>query len=211
MQINKKIRIIRYIIYAFLAVTTAICIFMNFYPAMKKHTFISAGFEQFKYYTVLSNLFLGITSLISFIFLFKNKRYKVYNVLRYIAVTSAMVTFITVLCYLGPRNGYKYMYLKSNLFFHLINPLLGLIVSFLEIEDELVFKNTFHSIDMVLIYGTIYFIAVMLGMSDFYGFNSAPVSFLITYPLLFLMTFGIGVLVFYLKKYGRKVLGNYEQ
>ena len=82
------------------------------------------GLSSLKYFTVLSNLFEGIASLIWLIAARKGGTSKDRaERLKYVAATSVFLTFTTVMVFLGPLYGYPMMFEGSNLFFHLLIPI----------------------------------------------------------------------------------------
>lgn len=95
----------------------------------------STKLGMFRFFTVDSNMFAGIISLIYFIYEIKILKGKIKTIpsnlyiLKFMATTAVMLTFITVICYLGPisKGGIISMLKNSNLFFHLIVPVLCLI------------------------------------------------------------------------------------
>jgi hypothetical protein len=100
----------------------------------------SSGRSKFsyliKYFTVESNLFMGITALalgINQVLYLKNgtKINKVIFILKYVATVSVAITFFTVLFYLGPvvfRDRFLSMYQGVSFFYHLVVPVLSMLV-----------------------------------------------------------------------------------
>ena len=81
--------------------------------------------EMFKFYTVDSNILMGIISLIISIYeikLFKStikEIPKIVYILKFIATSGIALTFLVTLAFLGPQYGMYAMYNNSNLFLHL--------------------------------------------------------------------------------------------
>ena len=119
--------------------------------------------KGFKYFTVQSNIFMGISAFISlFYLLFKKDKYPTWIVvLKLVSTTCLTLTFLTVLGYLAPLMGILNVFLGANLYMHLIIPVIS-IISFIFIEPkvELKFKWNFFSIIPSGTYGTIYIILV---------------------------------------------------
>ena len=89
--------------------------------------------ENFKFFTVDSNVLMGIISLTMIIYELKLKNNKIKEIPKYIyilkmvGVSAVTLTFIVTLCFLSPMYGFYAMYNNSNLFFHLVIPLLSII------------------------------------------------------------------------------------
>ena len=87
--------------------------------------------EMLKFYTVDSNILMGIVSFILAIYeylLLKKKINKIPNfvyLFKMIGTASIFLTFIVTAFFLTPRYGLYSMYNNSNLIFHLIVPLLS--------------------------------------------------------------------------------------
>lgn len=143
-------------------------------------------FHFFIYFTSDSNILNGICSLILILFLLMMLcgngsliPFWVYA-LHFIGTCAVMVTCATVILFLGPIAGYKKMYTGSDLYLHLICPVLSL-VSIVILSTgyigEIPFYMTFLGIIPTVIYGILYIILVLLvgpekgGWEDFYTFN----------------------------------------
>ena len=163
----------------------------------------SNGFEAFKYYTVDSNILVGISSFIMIIYeiLFLKKKTKeipkyVY-VLKYIGVVGVMLTFIVTAFYLSPMYGKDFilLYMNTNLFFHLVVPLLAL-YSYVKYEkNKLEYKYTFITLSSVIIYAIFYITNILLHLEngkvvkeyDWYGFVIGGIYSLIIVPIIILL------------------------
>ena len=106
----------------------------------------------FRYFTNLCNIYMGIVSLIIFVYLclhFKKEFYipKWMRIMELSGVTSVMLTLLTVICFIAPitiNSGGNFFDLYKNdmFFFHLLNPLLSFIVFlFLVKGDKLNYKE----------------------------------------------------------------------
>ena len=128
-----KISLIINIIIVLLVIMTSIFMFTGF-TFMKNNTLLEASkIEMFKFYTVDSNILIGIASLLLAINEIKllNKKIKeipifIY-ILKLIATSGITLTFITTAFFLTPQYGIYAMYNNNNLFFHLIIPILSII------------------------------------------------------------------------------------
>lgn len=100
------------------------------------------GTENLRFYTVDSNILMGLCALVILIFLLRKQFGKEpdydsafpgwLHVLTMGSAVSVAVTFVTVAGFLAPGQaiagrGYFSLFIGNNLFFHLINPLLGCI------------------------------------------------------------------------------------
>lgn len=128
----------------------------------------SQGLESLKYFTVLSNLYMGFAALFTSIYritmlIKENKNMpKWIKILNLSGVTSIIITFLIVIAFLAPKDAldggnFFTMYKGANLFFHLIIPLMS-ISNFLFIEHdcELEIKYVWVGVIPILIYGIFY-------------------------------------------------------
>ena len=95
----------------------------------------NASIEAFKFFTVDSNLLMGIAAAVfayyDYLIITKRKKEipaKVYA-LKHLATVSVMLTFFVTVFYLAPFSEYEFLafFRNSNLFFHLVVPILSLI------------------------------------------------------------------------------------
>lgn len=122
-----------------------------------------------KYFTVQSNIFMGISALISLIYLlFKKDNYPTWIViLKLMSTTCLTLTFLTVLGYLAPLMGIDMVFLGANLYMHLIIPVVSIITFiFIEPKVELKFKWNFFSAIPSGTYGIIY-ISCLIAFNDY--------------------------------------------
>ena len=177
----------------------------------------STGLEPLKFYTVDSNLFVGLASLILIIYeyLFLNKKInkipKFVYILKYIGTVAVSLTFLVTLLYLAPSYGknFLFLYQNSNLIFHLIVPVLSFI-SFTCFENiKLDFKYTFYGVSTMIVYGIYYVINILIHQEngkvaleyDWYGFVKGGVSTIfIVFSLILLFTYLISFGIFKLSK-----------
>ena len=171
----------------------------------KGETFAQRGFAGLKYFTVISNLLMGLAAAIDTIHSLRRKASndpEWVNRLFYIAVTAVSLTFGMVMIYLGPIFGYKEMLRNANLYFHLIIPVLS-ILSFclLHRNHQISLKDSLLALIPLLIYG-IYYLGMIIRFgidppkTDWYrlaaaGEKSIPAVFL----LIILCTWGIALLL----------------
>ena len=130
---------------------------------------------MFKFFTVDSNVFMGIVSLsflINEIKLLKGKikdiSKKMY-IFKLMATTSVTITFLTVFLYLGPisKDGISSMLQNSNLFFHLIIPVLSIITfTLFEKTDKLKIKDSLFGLVPTLLYAFFYVTNIIIHMEN---------------------------------------------
>ena len=141
--------------------------FMNGYEIILE----SSNLSMLKFFTVDSNMLMGIVS-----FIFVIKEYKILNgekvsitlydyILKLVSTTAVALTFFIVFAYLGPisEHGILSMIMNSNLFFHLLIPVLSIIDFILYEKNDLIkFKYTLFGIIPTFIYGIYYFSQVII-------------------------------------------------
>ena len=142
-----------------------------------------------KYFTVDSNILLGIAALIAAIDQRKVLRGEKSGVslptliLKLSGTFGGTLTMLVTIFFLGPTLGRTYgffsLFEKSNFFLHLVNPVLG-IVTFLcfESSSRIAFRHTFTAIIPLVLYA-VYYVIVTLSHTvngvvakgyDWYGF-----------------------------------------
>ena len=147
---------------------------------------IQNGKKAFRFFTVQSNVFCAVSALLMCIFPGSRAVWLV----KYAGTAAVCVTMMTVLFYLGPLYGYKKLLSGTDLFMHLITPLLAL-VSFCVWEKRgLAFSEALWGLAPVVLYGALYMYRVVFcpkgkpetpkkAWEDFYGFDRAgkwPIS-----------------------------------
>jgi hypothetical protein len=125
---------------------------------------------MFKFYTVDSNIFMGIVSLIFAIDEYKLLNNKIQSIsdkkyiLKLMSTTSVALTFLTVFLYLGriADGGIYVLLLNSNLFVHLIILVLSIITFiFFERTKNIKIKKVIYSMFPTLIYAIGYLINIL--------------------------------------------------
>ncbi len=173
---------------------------------------------MFRFFTVQSNIFMGIVAL-----LFAIKEIKVLNgdikdisafmyTLKLVATTAVALTFIVVFAYLGNIAEYGLMSLlmNSNLFFHLFIPVVSIITFVLfERTNKIKFKYTLYGILPSFLYSIYYIINILVHMEnnvvspkyDWYYFIQNGVNgIVIVAPLMFAITYIISLCLWRLNK-----------
>ena len=207
-----------YNILIFVIVTIGTIFMYTGYQFMSNTTILAnAGFGAFKFYTVDSNIIVGIASLIMAIYeilciskIIKKIPKYVY-VLKYIGVVGVTLTFLVTLLYLAPTYG-KYplfLYMNTNFLFHFVVPILAFI-SYVKYEkNKLEFKYTFISLISMVLYAIYYTANILLHLEggnvvkeyDWYGFVIGGISSIIVVILIiFIVTYLISLTIYKLNK-----------
>lgn len=216
-----KISLILNIIIFILTVIATIMMFTGFKFMKGMETVLEAtGFSLLKFFTVESNLFVGIISLI-----FSIKEIKIIKgnekelstkmyLLKYMSTSSVSLTFFIVFFYLGPisKGGIISMLRNSNLFFHLIIPVLSIIsFTIFEKTNKIKFKQVIYGIIPTFLYGLYYCINVLTHIEngkvsyvyDWYWFIQNGVwTAIIVIPVIFLISYLISLCLWYFNKKG---------
>ncbi len=174
----------------------------------------ASGFNAFKFFTVDSNVLMGVASLIFLPFLILKmlgkeiKKTLLLSVAKFVATIGVVLTFLTVILFLGFIFGYVSMFKGPNLYMHLITPLLAMIdFMFFDPISEIPFRFTFFGVVPMTIYGICYItnIAVHNGYGDtnydwyMFGANGMGIGILI-FLLMISITYGIGLLLRLIRK-----------
>ncbi|MBP5405138.1 MAG: hypothetical protein J6Y74_04250 [Clostridia bacterium] len=135
------------------------------------------GWEDLKFFTVQSNLLVGIVAVVWLITFAVTRAVPHWlSVLKYVSAVAVFVTFSVVLLFLGPFYGYKWMYSGSNLYFHLLIPIFAIAEEAIFGED-VSFKESFFAALPPALYGVGYLanclangIGEGYATNDWYGF-----------------------------------------
>ncbi|MCR4741314.1 MAG: hypothetical protein K5866_00370 [Treponema sp.] len=177
----------------------------------------SRNFHAFKYFTVDSNVFAGLSSLIyMFLLILKNKgKIKeipgLMHIFQLAASTGVTLTMMVTVFFLAPQSTTTYFdyFMNSNLFMHLLTPLLC-IISFVFFEkSEISFAKTFYGIIPMLIYACYYLPNILLHLDngkvlpkyDWYGFLAGGLGTIwLVIPIILLLTWGFSLGLWALNK-----------
>jgi len=174
------------------------------------------SFKALKFYTVDSNILMGITSLFLAIDLYKvikgkkNDVSKALYVLALEGTVGVTLTMIITVFYLAPMLGIIASFKDSNFFFHLLNPLLSIVtfVFFLKTK-KINFAHTFTGIISMILYSIYYAIQALLTMEngviqkshDWYGFFFIGInSVFVVMPIFILLTYSISFVLWLLNR-----------
>ena len=163
------------------------------------------GVTSLIFFTIQSNILVAISSVVMIVYNIinlannSNDYSRFALVFKYVSTIAVMVTFMTVMLFLGPTQGYIKMLKGINLPLHLITPLLA-IISFVFFErNGLFFYETLFALIPVILYEIVYTIMVLFAKKwkDFYGFttNNLTLLFIIGFPII---TYGYACLIYYL-------------
>ena len=178
----------------------------------------STKLGMLRFFTVQSNILMGIIALFFAcleIKLLKGKIEEISTkayVLKLMATTAVGLTFLVVFAYLGPITEYGIiaMIMNSNLFFHLITPLLSMICfAAFERTNKVKFKYTFLGIIPTFLYAIYYMINIFVHMEngkvspvyDWYWFVQNGVwTAIIVVARMFLITYLITLILWKINK-----------
>lgn len=217
----KKIKtsLVLNIIIVIFTVFATICMFTGFRFMSGDEIVLEASrLGMFKFFTVDSNLFMGVVALIFSVLEVRLLQGKIkeidrkYYLLKLMGTTGVGLTFIVVFTYLSYiiEGGAKLMVMNSNLFFHLATPVLSMVTfMFFEKTDKLSFKDTFYGLTPMLVYAVYYVINVMahvengkvLPTYDWYWFvQNGAWTIIIVLPIIILITYLISLVLWKVNK-----------
>lgn len=174
----------------------------------------SEGAGCFRYFTVDSNLLLLLVSL----FHAGLMGWKIFRpdwevpewvtIVHFVGVVATTVTFLTVICFLGPTQGWGMMYLGTSLYLHALAPIAGILALLLSPGNM---RTRFAPLGLstVILYGIVYLVMVVAlgplngGWEDFYGLNRGGY-----WPIALLAMFAATAAISYGLHYLRKLVGK---
>ncbi len=203
---------------------TVICLFMFFGIRFMGGDKLleSMGFTMFKFFTIDSNILVGITSLVLAIYqilYLKKKIDKIPNgvyIFKQVGVSAVALTFMVTLCFLAPMYGFLAMYNNNNLFLHGIIPILCFI-SYIGFEHhDNKYRYALLGIIPMVIYSFYYVGNILMHLDnggltfqyDWYGFLQGNLNNIyIVIPVIYVVTYLFSLLIIFLNK---KLGGKYE-
>ena len=140
----------------------------------------ASGIENFKFYTVLTNVFCGLIALVYTLFILLGKDTGKIRVLKLAAVCGVAITFAVVAFMFGPLYGFPQFYQRGNLFFHLLLPLTAMVEFIVVKRPYMPFKYTVFASVPTFLYGVGYMTNILVNgiggewpnTNDFYAFLS---------------------------------------
>lgn len=209
-----KISLIINILIVLLVIMGSIFMFTGFKFMPDKTLLEASKIEMFKFYTVDSNILMGIISLI-FIkyevrFINENKKIpkKIY-ILKLIGTSGISLTFLTTAFFLAPQYGLYAMYNNNNLFFHLIIPLLSIITYTLFEKHDNKYRYALYGIIPMFIYSIFYMTNILIHLNDggltfkydFYGFLQGDINNIyVVIPSIYLIAYLISISLIFVNK-----------
>ena len=138
----------------------------------------SSGFENFKFYTVLTNVFCGIVASVFLVFKLLKKDTEKIRALKLAAVVGVAITFAVVAFMFGPLYGFLQFYKRGNLYFHLLLPVTAMIEFIVIRRKKMPFRYAVYAAVPTLIYAIGYLLNILINgiggawpdTNDFYGF-----------------------------------------
>lgn len=166
------------------------------------------GVRNFRYFTVDSNILLGLVHLALLITacVRRGRTPLVLECLVYVATVATSLTFAIVVGFFGPSIGYGELFRDANLYFHGIVPVLGIVVLCVFHRRRIPMRETLIAVIPSAVYG-LYYTLVLLTRgvrfpdTDWYGFAqnglggsvvSAAGVFLVTWVLALLLRLAAG-------------------
>lgn len=177
---TKKNQTAELILNIILVIFTVIGIILMLTGKPEEGALQSTGIENFKFYTVLTNVFCGIIAAVHLIFLLLKKDTDKIRVLKLAAVCGVAITFAVVAFMFGPLYGFPQFYKRGNLFFHLLEPVVAMAEFILIRRKKIPFKYTIIAAVPTLLYGIGYMTNILINgiggpwpyTNDFYAFLS---------------------------------------
>lgn len=194
------------ILIVLMVIVSLIILFVVGFPSGESPMALS-DISALKYYTIDSNILMGVSCLISLIYrLVKKKPIPLWIlIIKFVFVTAVMVTCLTTLCYLLPYMQDPMLVTYANIFLHIATPLVSL-VQFLFIEDKnekFTFKHTLFSMSSLVVYGTYYLINIAVNNGygnpdfDWYGFGRFGLGIgCLLFVVMIAVCWGISLLIY---------------
>lgn len=210
-----KISLILNIITVVLVVIATVFMFADIKFMPMSRLFEGSKIEMLRYYTVDSNLLVGIVALILAVYeikLLKNKISIIPNfvyILKLVATSGITLTFLVTAFFLAPRHGIYPLYNNSNLLFHLIIPLFAIISYIFFEKHNSSYKVAALGITPMFLYSIYYITMILIHLDngkinpkyEFYGFlNGNLNNIYIVLPMMYLITYLISLLILFLNK-----------
>ena len=176
------------------------------------------GVPLYSYYTVQSNVFMGIVS-----FIFANREYQIlrgrkkeiplsYYIFKMVATVAVSLTFFVVFAIFGfmSRGGHIGLLRNSYLFFHLIIPVLSILnYVIFEKTNIIKFKYVFYGLLPTFLYEIYYSINLLANMkngavslrNDWYSFTqNGLLKTILVAPMMLGITFCLSLTIWKLNK-----------
>ena len=214
-----KISLIINIIIIILTIISMIIMFTGFKFMYGYETVLeSTKIGMLRFFTVESNMLMGMVALIFAINEIKFLKEKIADIptkiyiLKLMATTAVGLTFFVVFAYLGPisTGGIPSMLMNSNLFFHLVIPILSIInFAFFEKTDKLKLRYVIYGLIPTFLYEIYYLGNVLIHIEegavsptyDWYWFVQNGVwTAVIVAPMILAISYIISLILWRLNK-----------
>ncbi|MBQ7243172.1 MAG: hypothetical protein IJS52_03105 [Bacilli bacterium] len=202
-KINKMRCISGIVLCALVIVLTAVAFTLNITDYYKDTT-PEAGIGTLRMFTTISNLFAALAAFMCLPFQIDGLRRDHYKlpswivILMYVGAVGVFLTFTIASTLISFAQGFvQAMFVHSNLFMHLINPLaITLLFAFIISDVPIRFRYGFLAMVPVTAYAFLYFIMVFVvgQWRDVYQAN-AFIPWPVTLVLMLLLTFGLSQLL----------------
>ncbi len=128
--------------------------------------------KAFRFYTTQSNVLCAVSALLTA--LFPDAQWTYY--LKIMGTAAVIVTMLTCLIFLGQIYGYAVLFKGTDLFLHLVNPLLAIVSLFVFERRGITLGASFIGLIPVALYAPLYLYNVVYApeekrWDDFYAFN----------------------------------------
>lgn len=167
--INRKRCIIAFVISVLIVVASYFAIVvLATLPA--KNTIDIVGMLNFRYFTVLSNLFMNVCVVLSIPFQIDGLRYQNYHLPRwivdllYFGTVNMAITFFGCTFVIAPINGFVVTFFSNtNFYLHILCPILSLLIFLsINVDHKIKINRVFLSTTPVFFYIIVYIINVYL-------------------------------------------------
>ena len=166
------------ILNAVIVIFTVIGIILMLTSKAEEGALQSSGFENFKFYTVLTNVFCGIVASVFLVFKLLKKVTEKIRALKLAAVVGVAITFAVVAFMFGPLYGFLQFYKRGNLYFHLLLPVTAMIEFIVVRRKKMPFRYAVYAAVPTLLYAIGYLLNILINgiggawpdTNDFYGF-----------------------------------------
>lgn len=206
---NNKVKNIVSLFLDFIVFLLSVIGFLLMFFLGKDSGLSSHGFSSLRYFTVLSNLFMGLISFLMFISMLiamkkRREMSEKWLVLSHVATVSVTITFLVVAFFLAIKaqldgRGYFSMFRGSNLIFHFILPVLAILnFTIFEKGKKMPFYSLFFAYIPIVLYGIFYvcnfyfhWVISNEGNYDWYGFlsNGNAIQLMLVLFAFILITF----------------------
>ena len=199
-MVKNKQKTVELVLNLIIVAFTIVGIILMLTSEAKEGALQASGIQNFKFYTVLTNVFCGLIALIYLIFKALKKDTDKIRVLKLAAVCGVAITFAVVAFMFGPLYGFPQFYQRGNLYFHLLLPLSAMTEFILVRREKMPFRYTVFAAVPTLLYGMGYLLNILINgvggpwpdTNDFYAFLSWgwPVGIAI-FAVITLSAFGV--------------------